>query len=327
MISNKLRLSLLSAAFILVLTANLDAAKRVKLELNMDKGDSYQIRMTQVQRIFQGAKDRKVDTKSSMTVMYGYDVMDVDDGGNMTVKMTCDSMRAKQDGPAGKQEFDSTKPDTHSSPFSEAFKGMLDMSFTMTLTPKGEVTDISGYDKYFERVLKNMKSSDEQRKKQVEEYIKENFGSDQMRKWMEMGFQAYPEKEVKVGQKWGKKMEVRTFFPLIMTSKFKLLKLDKKGIATISVDSDLVSDPKAKPRQIGQVSQAFDFKGRQWGTYKINTSNGFIEYSKIRHVMSGTVTIDGVQDFGNTFKIPMTMKGITEIESKPKDKAASQKKG
>ena len=92
--------------------------------------------------------------------------------------------------------FDSTKETPANNPLSEFFKALVGSEFTLTLSPKNEVTDIKGKDEFLQKLIKA--------NQQMEPLLKQILSDEALKQMADPAFSVVPNKPVKKGDTWEK---------------------------------------------------------------------------------------------------------------------------
>jgi hypothetical protein len=100
----------------------------------------------------------------------------------------------------GELVYDSSDPaaDANANPMSQAFSAMVGESFTMIITPEGEVRKIEGMDRIFDKLTGGP---------QMIEAMKQNMGDEAMRGMMEKSFKAWTANDVNPGDTWNVQLD------------------------------------------------------------------------------------------------------------------------
>src|ERR1017187_7818470 len=159
----------------------------IHLKLNIKKGDAFQYNANIDSKISQ--KMMGMDMYMGQIMFFGYlmEVTNVDDKGNSDFKITYNHIKMKMTNKMIPTiSFDSDDTTSNSSnPALAGFSAILGCTFTMTITPSGEIINIKGVDAMYDKMFGAMGSSDptfestkgELKKLFGEDNIKQTFGS------------------------------------------------------------------------------------------------------------------------------------------------------
>jgi hypothetical protein len=173
----------------------------------------------------------------------------------------------------------------------EAMQKLIGKTITFTLNDKNEIISSAGV----ENVFWGDSTIDDESRKALEKM----FSKDQMNSLFGMMFQMYPDKPVKVGEKWEKEVEV-SVSGITMKSNMKyMLESVKDSIAYINIDGDF----KGKgDMDISGMQMKMDMNGSQKGQIHIGLVNGYLKGGSYK------MSVDGQMDMMGQ-KIPLKMEG------------------
>ena len=153
----KLRIGILVVVMAVALIVPMaEAAEKMQYRLKFDKGKKYYTKSVVKQQITQTimGQEQKID----MTIGFGFnfDIEDVDDSGNAWVRYTYEWIKFEQKGPMGEVVYDSSKKKSPVSPAGQSFAMLLGETFSMKMTPQGQVKEIKGLDEMYSNIQKKL---------------------------------------------------------------------------------------------------------------------------------------------------------------------------
>jgi hypothetical protein len=181
-------------------TLNVKPAKdSVLLKFNFQRGRTYNYAMTF------DINQKKGDQSRASTMKWNYDMRVIDEKNDLkTIKTTYRRIDMTMDMGNQKMEFSSEKEvdamDFMQLP-SRMFGIIKGKSFTMQVNEKGEVVSVSGFDKIGEAVVGEMNVPEEM-KAMMRQNFQKQFNDDAAKQMFSQAFEIYPNKYVKVGDKW-----------------------------------------------------------------------------------------------------------------------------
>ena len=284
---SKLTVVVLSLSVFLLAASSSCAKGKVEYKLKLKKDQKFDYRTVTEQKTAQIVMGNVQETEQTTGFGFDLDVQDVDRKGNATLKWTYTWILYKQKGTAGQVTYDSSKKGAVP-PQAKTVAALLGESFTTKLTPKGQVTELKG----FEQMNKNIKEKlpPGPVREHMAKGIMLQFGAEAMKETIEASWAIYPNRAVVVGDSWEKKMVLAKGFPTIQDNKFTL-KERKAGAATIEVSSVLKPNPDAKPMEMGSARIKYEMAGKQNGQIKLDESTGRIIKSKITQRIAGDMTM------------------------------------
>ena len=120
----------------------------------------------------------------------------------------------------------------------------------------------------------------------------------------------YPEGAVQIGETWSFTIPASSIAPLITENTYTLVAYDD-GIATIEVESQVISDPEKAEVDMGYYSMLYNLSGTQEGTIYIDTATGWTLNSTLTQNISGEFIL--IMD-GEETVVPITIVSVAEME-------------
>jgi len=117
------------------------------------------MRITTEQKISQAIGGKQQDINHMKATGASFEVKEVDADGIASVKVTYLTLNEKTKSTAGEFEYDSTDPCTAATldnPLAWMYKPMMGQSFTIKVTPKGEIVGLDGIDEMFMRMAEKI---------------------------------------------------------------------------------------------------------------------------------------------------------------------------
>lgn len=172
----------------------------VLLKFNFQEGRTYNYAMSFDVNQKKGGQSRRT------TVKWNYDMQVVDEKDRLkTIKTTYKRIDMTMDmGSDQKLEFSSEKQadamDFMQLP-SKMFSIVKGKSFTMQVNEKGEVVSVAGFDKIREAVVSEMNLPEEM-KPMMRQNFQKQFNDDAVKQMFSQSFEIFPNKFVKIGDRW-----------------------------------------------------------------------------------------------------------------------------
>jgi len=286
--------------------------EKLDLRLRLQEGQAYKFRMVNDQKMTYTVQGREMEMNQKMSTEFAFDVQNVDEAGDATIKVNFQAVSADMEGPMGKISYDSVNPTEVAHPMMKAFAAMAGQSYTVVLSEKGEVKKVEGMKELMALIIDSVDLPDgqagEMMKKQFENMFGEQANVEMMGQWFSM----IPDQPVGIGDSWSKTVFETTRMPMIVESKWTL-KERKGGIAFLAVEAGIKSNPDAEPMEMGQMKLTMDVSGEQSGTYELDESTGWIVSSRVIQKISGDQMISGSPSGSVT--IPLSMETTITMES------------
>jgi hypothetical protein len=254
-------MKLLAAALLLI---SLPAQGKTDLRWKWQKGQELVYKSTQKTMMEFGGQpmDQQMGYTYSMTVT------DVADSGEATIQVRYLAVVTKGVGPQGEFDYDSEKDKEAPQEGPAALQArMVGQSFTMKMNPLGRVTDVQGYDKVLDAMMKG--AGDEAAPMKAQ--LKQMFNNDTFKGMMQQMAPPLPEDKVAQGDTWANDFVVK--MPMIGGMKFATkakLSEFKDNAATIDQDIQVNmvgADDKDNP--LAGLVEIKDGKGKATAVFSV----------------------------------------------------------
>ncbi|QXU41089.1 DUF6263 family protein [Pedobacter sp. D749] len=276
------------------------AQKTYVLRQNYPTGYRYDFSINSDQIINQKIGGRDVHLTQNIGTDYTFDITE-GHNGEKDVKVTYNRIFMKSIAMGTTMTYNSDEQDsTKKNPFS----GLKGASFFMTVTPDGGIKTVAGIDKMLDNMASKM-TTDTSQVKQIKNALSKQFSEEVVKQTMESSFKIYPERAVKIGDKWTVDTKLQMSMPIETITEYTLKEV-KDGIATLSVKGALVS--KGSFEVMGNKMET-DLNGTNSGETSIDIKTGIVLNSHLRIELYGKMKSMG-QD------IDFDMQGINKIVGK-----------
>ena len=276
------------------------AQKTYVLRQNYPTGYRYDFSINSDQIINQKIGGRDVHLTQNIGTDYTFDITE-GHNGEKDVKVTYNRIFMKSVAMGTTMTYNSDEQDsTKKNPFS----GLKGASFFMTVTPDGGIKTVAGIDKMLDNMASKM-TTDTSQVKQIKNALSKQFSEEVVKQTMESSFKIYPERAVKIGDKWTVDTKLQMSMPIETITEYTLKEV-KDGIATLSVKGALVS--KGSFVVMGNKMET-DLNGTNSGETSIDIKTGIVLNSHLRIELYGKMKSMG-QD------IDFEMQGINKIVGK-----------
>jgi len=285
-------MKLLTAALLLALPLTQD---KVELRWKWVKGQELVYKSSQKTLLDLGGQP--MDQQMGYT--YSLTVKEVAESGEATIQVKYLAVVTKGSGPQGEYDYDSEKDKEAPKEGPAAMQSkMVGQSFVMKMTPVGKVTDVQGYDKVLEAMLKDGGPDADQQRAQ----LKQMFNNDTFKGMMQQMAPPLPDEKVGKGDGWSNEFVVK--MPMLggmtFTLKSKLADL-KDNNAHIEQDIKVaLTASTEKDNPLAGLVEIKDGKGKATSVY--STEKGCFLSQK--SAMEMTIAVQGQA---------MPMKTIVEL--------------
>ena len=254
----------------------------VLLRVNLNEGDQVNFEFTANQNI--NVADQKI--QQMIGTGYTFEVLQKQ-GTSAIIKNTYDWVQYEMSS-APKMSYDSRKG-TQTGIIADIFKGMIGQSFTMKLSEKGEVSDVTGAENIFESMMKNIEP---ELRSQMEASMKGKYDAESMKSSIEQMVNIYPVYAVKVGDSWTQKIKLESGgYPMILNSKYTVTEI-KQDEVVLYADGLIYSEDGASIKNAG-MEIGINLQGSQTGNIKIDLHTGLAKKGEIYQKIKGTMETMG----------------------------------
>ncbi|MCY6960541.1 DUF6263 family protein [Clostridium brassicae] len=287
--------------------------KKVKLTLNLKKGDSYKIDMVTEEKVIENISDKKVEVNSKYNTSYSCYINNIDKSKNASIQVTFDSLTVKSVENNGQTlEYNSGNPNSNKGQLSKIYSVLPGKNFTVKIGGDGKVKEVIGIDELIGKVLKELEIKDEKQKQELQKIIVDNFGEEAVKKQVENITSVYPDEAVKTGDVWENKSEVLGQYPLEAENKYTL-KENKDGIAEITVESKISTKKGKEPLILEPIKLSYEIQGTQNGLLNIDEKSGIPKHVKINYKYAGDIKFTSQDANIGSRKFPVNIEGNTII--------------
>jgi hypothetical protein len=286
----------------------------VSLQLKLPKGKTYYQRTVVDQHITQTIMNQPQVVDISVGIGMKLDVLDVDSAGNMQIRYTFIWCMSKQTTPMATVSYDSAQQATAPAG-AEPLAALLNQSYVMKLSPRGEVLDVQGVEQMKEAVQKKMPAGAEG--SPMGNVANQFLDKQGLKETTENLLAIYPDKPVEPGASWSEKKTLTAGFERTEESKYTLQK-QEAGIAIIGIASTIRANPEAAPRETQGMKMQIDLSGPGEGTIRMVEATGLIQIAQGRGQLKGEIKVGDSGQGQPMMAIPMTIDTNTKVEMSEK---------
>ena len=149
----------------------------------------------------------------------------------------------------------------------------------------------------------------------VEQQMKQQFGDQAMKELMEQMIGVYPDEPVGVGDSWSKRSVVSRGLAAIVNNTWTL-KSRENGVAVLDVQATVEPNPDAPALEMGVAKIQYALRGTQNGSIELDEATGWVVRSTVNQSLSGDLTVQGGPEAGQQMSVPITVEGVTRVESR-----------
>ncbi|SJZ30535.1 DUF6263 family protein [Selenihalanaerobacter shriftii] len=278
--------------------------RKYDLGVKFEKGVEYKLNSSIYQKVNQQMLGKNMAMEQTFDIGYTLKVKDIDSKNNynLVMKYTKMDLQIKniQNGSQGinSQELNQ-KLNNEMKKISKAF---LNKKITITVSNKGNIINIEGYEKLVEEILSDMEDNT-MKEKVLKRIINKNFIK---RNWKQpMGY--LPDHSVSIGESWENKFKMTDPLDITIITSYTLkdVKDDK-----IIIDSNSNIDVGNIEFKQEGMELASNFNGNQTGEIILDREYNWIDVATFNQSISGKISVGMKnQDFKLPVKIEMTTDG------------------
>jgi len=235
--------------------------RSVNLKFNLSKGGSY----SYIINVDSKTQAQGQVVNSLVRFEYNMDVTD-EVNGIKTIKATYKRIAMKMEMPNGKMEIDTDMPSDSASEanpmsmMSAMFSAMKDKSFEMKVDSTGSIIEVNGVKDLMTSMVSDMHLPGE-REQMIKQMFSNQFNDESIKQTFSQSFNIYPGKQVKVGDKWDKKVTMNLGpVNMEMNTNYTVKEINDK-----TVKLELASDIHMN-----------ESKGTQTGTFDVDAKTGMV---------------------------------------------------
>lgn len=252
----------------------------INLKFNFQKGSKYKYVVKNSQMIKESTMGQSMEVNQDMDMTSSYEVSAAE-GDNKKLTVTYDKIAMKQKNAMAGMDMNYDSDDKgHSNPMLSTLGDMLHKPFSMTVTDKGEVVAVDGFDKLMPASGKAIMSDSA------------------IRDMMQQAFYIYPQKPVKPGDTWTNSYAMSLQVMKMKTeNNFKLVSVNN-GVAHVEMNSTISTAPGTGGPEMKDVKM--ELNGTQTGSMDIDINTGMLISSKLKQQITGNIETQGM-------KMPMSI--------------------
>ncbi len=273
--------------------------KTVDLKFRLPEGEVIRYTADMKQTINQTVMGNAMTVQQDILFGMNYKVVGME-GDNRTVEVSYDRIKMATDAAGQKIQYDS-RDTSGNTPQLAILGGMIGKPFRMTVSPTGEVMQVTGFQDVLNGIASNPADPNAAATRQQ---LDQMFSDDAVKQMLSQNTNIYPEKAVKPGDTWTK-TTTTSMGPIAMeiNNTYKLESATDKT-AKVSVDATITG----KSAQGAGAIQGMtvNMKGKQTGKMDVDVATGLVEKMDINQDIDGDMAMQGM-------KVPMKIKTVGSI--------------
>lgn len=299
---------------VILCSVTLSYAQKVKLELNLKKGEEYMQMMNMTSGISQEFQGQKMQVTVQLKGALSYVVTDVTAEGfqmDVTYKQLSIDMKIPM---AQKEMSYSSEKNDSTDVMSSLLKGMTGTAFQVLLSKTGKVLSVQNLDKLFQKNLTSISNLPADQLAQFKGQLESSYGKESFKGNFEMITNIYPEEKVKVGDQWQIENNLQSGFVGNLNSTYSLATIEKdyyeiKGEGSIKTD-------KSTSLLETDGNMQIDLNGKVLSDIKIDKKSGWILDATLQQTIDGAFTMGVPMGDAKGMSIPVHINNTIEYTDK-----------
>lgn len=276
---------------------SLCAANKVNLRLNLQKGRSYEMKMSSANQIDQEMMGQKVKINQKIDMVFNYVILDVLADKNALIEYSFQSMKMNMNMNGQEMNMDSESSDGN--PMNAAIKNLLLQKLKLTVNPKGEILKVEGLDEYAKKLSGNQ---------QLAQAMKMFADENSFKAFFAQIFNYIPENEITVGDQWKSVVKMPELMDVGITMAFEVTAIENDQVY---LNFKSIVDTETPVEQMG-MKMNVKINGAQNGKMTINALDGWILSSDLNQQFNMKIKMKNPQS-GEDMEIPMVTNSVTNI--------------
>jgi len=293
----KTKLITLFIITLLFVANTVGAASKVQLRLNLQKGTTYEMKMSSINQIDQEMMGQKVKIDQKVDMVFSYTVLDVLPDKKFLVEYSFLSMKMDMNMNGQQMNMDSESADAN--PMNAAIKDLLSLKLKLTLTPKGQVEKVEGLDVYTQKLSGNQ---------QLAQAMKMFTDENSFKSFFAQTFSYFPENKVTVGDQWKTAVKTAELMNTEITMVYEVAAIENNQVY---LNYKSVVDMEAPMEQMG-MKMNVKMAGNQSGKMTVNSKDGWISTADQIQKFDMKIKMKNPQS-GEDMEIPMVINSVTNI--------------
>ncbi|HAH50882.1 MAG TPA: hypothetical protein DCL80_06275 [Balneola sp.] len=287
----------------LLLCLPLIVQAQIKLNYNINPGSSYITKVVLEQDISQTVMGQTQDIESDQGYGIQLKFTDLEDG-KYSVTMVYNSIMVNQ--PMAGLDYDSETATSEPTGSAKAIASVLNNELYFTLSKKGEVSNISGFEAMLDSMAVSMGITDDAQASMFKSQMSSQYNAQSIVDQLKRTLIIFPDKELNKGDTWSEDQSVTVPFAMNIQTTYELADYDDETV-TLNISSDIFTE--GDEANMGGATMTPDLSGVQSGTITIDRNTGLILKGGMEQLVSGILNMTSPQEM----EIPLEISGKTEV--------------
>ena len=287
--------------------------QKVRLALNLQKGQTYKLKSNATQIMQQTVHNMKQNITTYIKSVTSYYVKERQND-KFNCELTVDKMQFKLTAPHSVITFNSENPNKTDNIYDRIYYQFTGKKFTMIIDRYGKVDTLQGLDSLGQHIINGLELKSPMLKAQLIEDFKGMFGNKMFKSNLELLTCFFPKKPVHIGESWSNAIDLSAAVPATFDNTWKLTDIDSTQ-AIIKGNALIESINGGAPVHFGNMAVSYEVQGDQTSEIHIQPKSGWILFAKINSHVTGTIKVEKNTQLPNGLNIPFDLKTESEYHS------------
>lgn len=220
-----------------------------------------------------------------------------------------ESMSMEMQMPQATMKFDSENP-AEGDMLSQVLATMINKPFQAQFSKSGKVISVKNIETLFATAFDKLPTVSEAQKEQIKNQLKQSYGEQAFASNLEMTLAIFPDKAVKVGEKWTVENKLKSGVTANISTTYQYV-AEEGEFRKIHGDSKITAEENGEYVNSNGMDMKFNMNGTMISDIKVDKKTGWILEAKITQDIAGEAHVKGNEQMPDGISIPMTIK--TEI--------------
>ncbi|WP_183563915.1 DUF6263 family protein [Mucilaginibacter sp. SP1R1] len=290
--------------FLLLIVSVSCQAQKLKLTLNLTKGNTYSMVTNTVSTIKQTINGQANNVDLTIAGTTSFKVLNADDSVYY-MEVNYKSLSMKMQLPTGPISFDSQKKDP-SDIMSSILAGLVNKPFTATFTKSGKVHEVENVEIMIASVLDGFPQIQGEQKQQIKNQFLQSFGAKAIKGNIEMSTAVFPEVPVSKNDKWTINTILESAMTANLNTVYQLTDVTPTSYI-IHGNATIETSKKDDFKTVNGMGMKYNMSGTMTMDIKADKTTGWISESKTKQMISGTVEIKDNPKVPGGMTFPMSV--------------------
>lgn len=285
---------------------NINPSKTYKLQLNPASGAIYKYEVSnEISSLLEiDGKEVEIENNSESQLNYHFTR---DSSNNLLLQVSYDKIHLYSKSGDNVTDITADATTRGISPTEKIVNFIREADIRATMSEKGEVLDLQGYQEIGDKIAAAMDPNDKIGQNVARNQWDATFGDALVKKNLDQLFKIFPDSLVAIDDEWKLTSRQAGDFPVTVTGIYKLKAINDK-IALISSTGKISSQGQQATLQgYGQVNA--NLSGEQESTFEMEKETGMLMSCKIKATIEGTIQVMGRE-------IPIKINSLVKVKGK-----------